>query len=121
MTSIVWVAAGGVLASVLAFGGGTAFGIGLGEDREFAKRAREDTIVANVSQAAQVAAAAAIAKNRPRNVTIRQETEREIQTRTEYRDCRHGPDGVQLVNEALTGRAEPTGAVQLPGTDAAAR
>lgn len=121
MTPIVWVAGAGVLASLLAFGGGAAVGMGIGEDREFAKRAREDAIVTKVSDAAQVAAAAAIAKNRPRNVTIRQETEREIQTRTEYRDCRHGPNGVRLVNEALTGRAEPAGGVQLPGTGATAR
>ena len=118
MTPIAWVAAGGVLASLLAFGGGTAVGIGLGEDKEYAKRAREESIVAKVGEAAQVGAALAIAKNRPRNVTIRQEIEREIQTRTLYRDCRHAPDGVRLINEALTGRADTADAGQLPGADA---
>jgi len=118
MTPLAWVAAGGVLASLLAFGGGVSVGMGLGEDREFAKRAREDSIVQATRDAGQQAAAAEIARNKPRNLTINQKTEREIQLRTEYRDCHHSPDGVRLINEALTGRAEPAGAGQLPGAGA---
>lgn len=105
------------LGMALSFTAGTWYGTGLGEDKEFAKRAREDSIVLKASEASQLAAASAIAKIKPRNITIRQELDREIQTRVEYRDCRHGPDGLRLINEALTGRAEPIDRSQLPRTD----
>lgn len=111
MTPIVWVAVGGVVASGLAFGAGMS----VGEDREYAKRAREDAIVAGVADTAQKEAAAAIAKIRPRNVTIRQESEREIQTRVEYRTCVHSAEQLQRINEAITGRPELAGAGKLPG------
>lgn len=104
----------GLLGMALSFAAGTWYGTGLGEDREFAKRAREDAIVTQVRETAQQAAADAIANIKPRNVTIQQEIQREIQTRTEYRDCRHGPGGVQLINEALTGRPQPVGSSELP-------
>ena len=103
----------------LAFAAGTWYGTGVGEDREFANRAREDSVVARAGQAAQLAAAGEIARIKPRNVNIRQETEREIQTRVQYADCQDGPDGLRLVNEALTGRAFGAGGSQLPGTVAA--
>lgn len=104
----------GLLGIVLAFGAGTWLGIGLGEDKEFAKRAREDAIVQGVKDAANLGAAEAIAKNKPRNVTIRQEVEREIRTNHHYSDCRHSPDSVRSINEALTGKQEPTGDRKLP-------
>jgi len=115
MSPLAWVAAGGVAASLLAFGGGVSVGMGMGEDREFAKRAREDSIVDKTREAGQQAAAAVIAANRPRNVTIRQETEREIQTRTVYADCRHSPEQLQRINDALIGRPVGIGGGQLPG------
>lgn len=106
----------GVLAVLLAFGGGTWYGIGIGEDREFAKRAREEAIVEKVSQAAQASAAEAIAKIKPQNVTIKQEVEREIRTNTVYADCRNTPGGMRGINEALTGKRQPSGDRKLPGT-----
>lgn len=122
MTPVVWVASAGALASLLAFGGGTAVGMGIGEDREYAKRAREDSIVEKTREASQQGAAAEIAKIKPRNVTIRQETEREIKTQTVYADCRVPATGLQLANEAITGiRPEPLGTGQLPGADASQR
>lgn len=110
-----------ILAALLAFGAGSWFGMGIGEDREFAKRAREDAIVEGVKAAAIQGAAEAIAKNKPRNVTIRQETEREIRTEIQYRDCRHSALSVRNINEALTGKQEPAGDRKLPGTGTADR
>lgn len=101
---------------------GTWYGTGIGQDKEYARRARDDAFVQKAFDAGQQGAAAAIAANRPRNITIKQETEREIQTNTVYNDCHATPNGVRLVNEALTGRrADPAGAGQLPGTDAVKR
>jgi hypothetical protein len=101
---------------------GTWYGTGLGEDKEYAKRAREDSLVQKVGEAAQNGAANAIAANRPRNITIKQETEREIQTNTVYADCRATPNGVRLVNEALTGvRPDAAGDSKLPSADPAKR
>lgn len=109
----------GVVGVLLAFAGGTFYGMGLGEDREFAKRAREDAIVTQVREAAQSAAAQEIAKIKPRNVTIKQELQREVQNHHFYRDCRHSADGLRVINEALTGRPQPASDGKLPGTDAA--
>ena len=109
----------GLLGMALSFAAGTWYGTGVGEDNEFAKRAREDSIVRDAREAGQQGAAAAIAAMKPRNVTIRQEVEREIETRTVYRDCVH-PDRVfDNVNEALTGRAQPARAGVVPGAVAA--
>lgn len=108
-----------LLGMALAFAAGTWYGTGIGEDREFAKRAREDQLLARAGEAAQQSAAQAIAAIKPRNVTIRQETEREIQTRTVYADCRHSPEQLQRLNEALTGRAIGAGGGELPGAGAA--
>ncbi len=101
--------------------GGTWYGTGLGEDKEYAKRAREDRIVQQAGEAAQSAAASVIAANKPVNQTIVQKVQREIQTNTVYADCRHSPDGLRLVNQAITGRAQPVSGVQLPRDDASGR
>ena len=99
-----------LLAIIGAFYGGTQYGA----DAEIAKQKKLDDVVRDVKEAAQQGAAAAIAANRPRNVTIKQETEREIRENTVYRDCRATPAGVRLVNEALTGQPQPAGDSQLP-------
>lgn len=104
------------VAAALAFGGGTLLGMGIGEDREFAKRAREDAIVQKVQDAATLSAAEAIAKIKPRNTIVRQETEREIRTQIQYGDCRNAPGVMRNINEALTGKQEPAGDRKLPGT-----
>jgi len=95
------------------------YGQGVGADGVIAKQQAVDQAIQQTRDAAQQGAAAAIALLKPRNVTIRQETEREIQTNTVYRDCRLPADGVRLANEAITGRvAEPAGGGSLPGTRA---
>jgi hypothetical protein len=104
-----------LLASVGAFFGGIHFG----EAAEIARQAKTDQVVRDVKEAAQQGAAAAIAANKPRNVTIRQQTEREIRENIVYRDCHATAAGVQLVNEALTGQPQPAGGGQLPAASAA--
>lgn len=87
-----------------------------------AAAAREERVAQLASDAAASAAAGAIARISVRQVTIRQEVEREIQTRTEYRDCRHSAEQLQRINAALTGSAASApGGGQLPAADAPGR
>ncbi|MBH1957164.1 MAG: hypothetical protein I8H70_00565 [Burkholderiales bacterium] len=96
-------------------GGAFWYGTDVGRQGEVAKQATLEKVVADVALAAQTGAAAAIAANRPRNTTIKQETEREIQVNTVYRDCVNTPASVRLINEALTGqRPDAPGDRQLP-------
>jgi hypothetical protein len=104
----------GLLGTALAFGAGTWYGTGLGEDKEFAKRAREDSIVQKAGEAAQLAAAGEISKIKTRSTVIRQQTEREIRENTRYIDCRLTDGVFSHINEALTGRAQPAGAGGVP-------
>ena len=93
-----------------------------GRDSCEAAAAREERVAQLASDAAASAAAGAIARISVRQVTIRQEVEREIQTRTEYRDCRHSAEQLQRINAALTGgAASAPGGGQLPAADAAGR
>ena len=103
-----------VFVAVLAAGAG---GFKLCSDHEIAAQAREQDHIAEAVDAANNAAAQAIAKLQPKYTTIRQELEREIRTETVYADCRHGPSGVRLVNQALTG-GEPADSGKLPKADA---
>ena len=52
------------------------------------------------------------------NRTIYQRAERETIREPVYTDCKHTPDGLRLVNEALTGYSgRPTDQGQLPRTN----
>ncbi len=111
-----WLLLAGVLTSIGTF----FYGQHVGEQGAEAQKAREDRIGRVAYEAGQKGAAEAIAKLKPRNVTIRQEIAREIRENTVYRDCRVPAGGVQLANEALTGRrAEPAGGGELPRAEPA--
>ncbi len=103
-----------LLAAVGACIGAFFYGQHIGEQGAEAQKARDERIAKVAYDAGQQGAAEAIAKLKPRNVTIRQEIAREIRENTVYRDCRVPADGVRLSNEALTGRAEPAGGGELP-------
>lgn len=93
-----------------------------GEAAVIAETAREERLARSASDAAASAAAAAIARISVRQVTIRQEVEREIQTRTEYRDCRHSAEQLQRINAALSGSpASAPGGGELPAAGPAGR
>ncbi len=109
-----WLLLGAVVTCIATF----FYGQHVGEERSEARAAREEKIATTAHEAGQRGAAEEIAKIKPRNVTIRQELEREIQTKTVYRDCRVPADGVRLANEAITGRAERPGGGELPRADA---
>lgn len=110
-----------IIAACAAGAGGYFYGVDVGRDRETADRDRIATVQRTVKDEAMQGAAAAIAANRPRNVTIKQETEREIQTQVVYRDCRHSAEQLQRLNAAIAGAGGSAGGGQLPEAGAAER
>jgi hypothetical protein len=115
-----------LLALVVGWGASVAgagwYGLEAGDDRATARQARDEQIRKQTFDAAQEGAAAAIAKNKPINTTIVQKTQKEIRENTIYADCRVPASGLQLANQAITGRpAEPAGGEQLPAPDAPKR
>ena len=115
-----------LLALLIGWGASVAgagwYGMGLGEDRIIAKQASDDKIRQETREAAQQGAADAIAKNKPINNTIVQKVQREITENVRYVDCKLTPGGLQLANQAITGRpAESAGSGGLPGPDAPKR
>lgn len=90
-----------------------------GEAKVVAQEAREREIAAEAVNAANAAAARAIAAIRVRHQTITQEVQREVIDRPVYRECLHSPDGLRNINAALTGAAPASapGAGGVPGTD----
>jgi hypothetical protein len=94
-----------LLLAALAAGGAYWRGTQDGRASAEAEVAREERLVRETRQASAQAAAEAIASMQVRHTTIKQEVEREIQVRTEYRDCRHSAEQLQRINDALSGAA----------------
>lgn len=112
--------AGGLwLASVVAAGW---WAYGAGKNAELATQAREDRAAAVATEAAARAAASAISKIEVKHVTLRQQLEREVQTREVFRECRSGPAAVGMLNAspgiAAASAASSPGGGQLPGIGA---
>lgn len=112
---------GGVLLWVGSIAGAGWWAYGAGQDSELATQAREDKVRTIAADAAATAAATAISKIEVQRVEITQPMLREVREKRVYVDCRHSADGLRGLNAALTGRAEPPGAGQLPAASAPAR
>ncbi len=110
-----------IVAALLSGAGGFWYGTTVGRDGEIARREAEQTVTRTVRAEAMQGAADAIAANKPRNVTIKQEVQREIETQVVYRDCRHSPDQLRRINAAITGETMPAGDGQLPAASAPVR
>lgn len=115
-----WALLACVVAWALSLGGTACYFDGAGEARAVARQARDDQVRQQTFIDAQAGAAAAIAKLKPRNTTIRQEVQREIQTDVRYVDCRLTDGVFERANEALTG-TKPAGGGGVPGTAPAGR
>ena len=94
-------------------------GYGLGKDAEVATQQRERAAIIKGAEAAASAAAEAISRIEVKHVTVRQQLEREIQTREVFRDCRSGPDAVRLLNSTRPDDARPAGGGELPAAPSA--
>lgn len=104
-----------VAASGTSLYGGYRWGHGAAEDQQLAAVARDQALFGKV----QESVAQAIAGMTVKNVTVRQEVQREIVEKPVYRDCRHDARVMQLINAALTGSV-PAGASTVPGSGAVA-
>lgn len=107
-----------VLLAGAAISGAGLMGYRLGRDAEVAAAARAEAAILETRRLAQEGAAEAISKIEVRNVTIRQQAETVTREVPVYRDCRHDPDGLRLVNEALTGARQEPGPGNVPGPGA---
>lgn len=100
-----------LLVAILAAGAG---GFKLGVDHEIASQKREDQHIAQAVDAATNAAAEAIGKIKVTNSKIINEVQHEITKEVVYRDCVHTPNGLQLINQAITGRTNAASESKLP-------
>jgi len=91
-----------------------------GQDSEIADQAKIDKARDDTRAIAAAAAASAIAQIKIENRTIQGRIERVTVEKPVYRDCRHAPDGMRDINEALTRkRPEPVSSGGVPGLDPA--
>lgn len=105
-----------LLSGLLSFGAGIVTGIGYGEDKEYAKRAREDEVAQKIADRVLLNVAQHIANIQVTNKTIVQEITNEVQTDIRYRDFELSDGMLQRINEALTGQRRPPSDSSVPGT-----
>lgn len=91
------------------------YGQGIGEGRAVSQQARENALVQSAVDAANQVAAEAIARIEIKNVTVRQEVQREIIEKPVYRECRHDAGVMRSINSAISG-ADSAGRGKLPGS-----
>lgn len=116
-----YVAAGAALLAVAYSGALVYGGRQWGLDSCEAAKAREERLVKEASDAASKAAAEAIAGIEIKHTTIKQTLEKEVRVIRDYGACKHSPDGLRALNEALTNGAEPPGDRVVPRADAPKR
>jgi hypothetical protein len=89
-----------------------------GVEHEKAQQSEVQELLRKVKEDAQQGAADAIGKIQLKQITIRQTLQKEILKEPVYINCKHTPDGLRAVNNALEGFREtgPDGTDKLPET-----
>lgn len=95
-------------------GGAYFFGRSDGGELEKAKAAEIQEVVNAAKEGMISAAAKAISEIEVKHVTIRQQLEKEVVEKPVYRECRHTPDGLRYLNQALTNSDEPAPSDLVP-------
>jgi len=95
----------------------------MGQDNIKAKNADEFSLRQQTIEDAREGAAQAIAGIQIIHQTIQGELRREIRTNTIYADCKHSPDGLRLLNDALENRKSvgPSGGGKLSAASSPTR
>jgi len=88
------------LASVGASG---VFGYYKGLEQAEDQQAKQELLIKQAAEAAQQAAAEAIAQIKVKNTVIKKEIQREVKTAPVYIECRNTDAGMQSINKALSG------------------
>lgn len=114
-----WVLLGAILAVILAAGAGYGKGHKDASLAIAAQQKHDDDLVRKATESMEQSVAKNIAGIEVRNVTIRQELQREVVEKPVYRDCVNTPDGLSLINSAIRGVAAPVGPGRgvVPGPD----
>ena len=94
-----------------------AGGFTLGVDHEVASQRRADKHITQAVDAANNAAATAIAKIKVTNQIVNQKVIHETSSSVVYRECANTDRGVQLINAALT-HSQPADSGIVPTIDA---
>lgn len=105
------------IGALLAWGGHRLYKAGF--DAAIVQQKTNESLIKAAADAAQAAAAQAISTIQVKHVTIRQNLEKELTRDVVYRDCVASDRVLELSNEAITGRANPTSDSVLSPTDAA--
>lgn len=92
-------------------------GVSSGKKWEEGRRAIENSHIAEAVDAANSAAAQAIASIKPKYTTIQNEVQREIRTNTVFADCKLPADSLRLVNQAINAGAIASDRGKLPAAD----
>lgn len=114
-----WVIVGIVAFYLASLGTAGYKGYQMGEDHVIAENAKLVSVEVRTRDAALAATGEAISQIKVNNVTVRQKAETITRERVVYSDCKHDDDGLRLINEALTGQAQPAPVGQLPAAGAA--
>ena len=94
-------------------------GYSAGQDALVVEQKKNEDLINAAVQKAHEATIDAISNIRIVNKTIRQEVQREIQTNTIYRECKHSPEQLQRLNKALdpAAKARPDGEAGVSSAD----
>lgn len=109
-----YVALGGAALAVAGVAGVFFYGVEVGQDRELARQKRAEDVATAAVAARDLQVGDLLSKIEVKNVEVTQPVIREVRTRTVYAECKHTPDGLRAVNNAITGRAEPAGGGVVP-------
>lgn len=100
-----WVALGAVTLWVASVAGSFFYGQSVGTDAEKVKQSEIKQAIEDTREQARQGAASEIAKIKVRNTTIQGRLQTVVRDNPVYRDCQHDAAGMQLINEAITGKA----------------
>lgn len=110
----------GLMLAVLVWVGTVAgafyYGTDVGASSEIAKQVAVAKAIMDTRLQAHLGAADAIAKLKIQHTTVQGKLETVVRENVVYADCKHTPDGLQLINESLTGnRSGSTGGGNVSG------
>lgn len=106
-----WAALAAMVIWVASIGGSYWYGNSVGKDSEIAGQAKIKQAIEDTRKVVQQGVAREIAKIKIKHTTIQGKLETVVRDNPVYRDCRHDPGTLRLLNDALEG------GIDIPGPD----